>query len=84
LGSMAWAIGWPALQDAINQRIGSERRATIVSTASLMIRVAFLPIGSLASWIADHHGVQASLLLLAGVHITLGCVAVGVFKFVRV
>lgn len=81
LGSMSWAVGWPALQDAINQQIGSERRATIVSTASLMIRLAFMPIGALASHVADQHGVQSSLLVLAAFHIGLGLL-VGTTMFV--
>lgn len=75
LGSMSWAMGWPALQDIINRKIGSERRATVLSTAALMIRLAFMPIGAFLGGITDAYGIQASLMVLLGTHLVLGAVA---------
>lgn len=74
-GSMSWALGWPAVQDAINRQIDGSRRATVISAVSLAIRLAFMPIGVALSWVADHHGIQPSLLILGGVHAGLGVIA---------
>jgi len=83
LGSIAWAMGGPALQDAINHRVGSERRSTIISTSSLLTNMAFMPIGTIASAVADHHGIQASLLVLAGFHISLGVLVIALLLVMR-
>lgn len=74
LGSVSFCIGGPALEDAINQRVSSERRATVISTSSLLNNLIFLPVGSIASWVAEHHGVQNSLLTLSGFHIAMGLI----------
>jgi hypothetical protein len=83
LGSVAFCVGTPALEDAINHRVSSARRATIISTSSLLINLMFLPIGLIAGWVADHHGVQSSLLALAGFHISMGLIAAVLFKTIR-
>ncbi|MFN3826537.1 MAG: MFS transporter [Micavibrio sp.] len=62
VGSVMWGFGWPRVQSAINIRVSSERRASILSTASLMISLAFIPIGSTLGLASDHWGIQKALL----------------------
>jgi hypothetical protein len=84
LGTIAYAVGEPALQDAINTQVGSERRATVISAASLVIHMAFLPVAPLAGHVAQVYGVQASLLMLASFHLTCaGAVVVVMTAFKR-
>jgi len=64
ISNAAWGIGFPVMQDALNKRVGSERRATVLSVASLMIRFVFMPLGLVLGWIVDDYGVQAGLLFL--------------------
>ena len=66
-GSLIWGIGSPHVQDAINIRVGSERRATILSTASLMVHILFIPLSFVIGWIDEGHGIGASLIGLAGI-----------------
>jgi MFS family permease len=66
LGSSIWGFGWPRVQETINQAVGSERRATILSTASLMISLAFIPFSLLLGWIQETHSITTALLLHGG------------------
>ncbi len=66
ISNIAWGIGFPVMQDAINRRVDSSRRATILSVASLMMRVVFIPVGFALGWISDLYGLQVGLLALAG------------------
>ncbi len=81
IGSVMWGFGWPRVQSAINMRVSSERRATILSTASLMISLAFIPIGSTMGVVAGAWGIQNALLAL-GIFILIGGgLSLGVFVF---
>ena len=71
IGSIMYGFGWPRVQSAINMRVSSERRATILSTASLMINLAFIPVGALMGVITDKWGIQDGLLAL-GTFILIG------------
>ncbi len=65
-GTCLYGIGAPRVSEAINRRVGSERRATILSTQSLMVSLFFIPVGFVIGWISEHHGVQGALLGIAG------------------
>jgi MFS family permease len=65
-GSLIWGFGWPRMQDAINKRVSSVRRATILSTASLMMHVVSIPLFVLIGGVGDHLGIDMGLLTLAG------------------
>lgn len=81
IGSVMWGFGWPRVQSAINMRVSSERRATILSTASLMISLAFIPIGSAMGLVTGAWGIQNALLML-GVFILIGgSFSLGLFVF---
>lgn len=65
--SMMWGFGWPRVQEAINSRVPSARRATILSTASLLIGVVSIPLFTLTGRIEAAHGVQSAYAALAAV-----------------
>lgn len=73
-GTLAYAIGQPRVNNAINSRVGSERRATILSTAGLMPSVLFIPTSLVMGSIADHGGIQIALLYLGGQILVLGAI----------
>lgn len=63
-GSLFWGIGWPRVQDAINKRADSHHRATVLSTASMMIHLLFIPLSLMLGWVTDHHGIEMAVLCL--------------------
>jgi hypothetical protein len=65
-GTLAWAMGQPRINNAINSRVGSERRATVLSTASLMVHLLFIPTSVIVGAVSDRSGVQAGLLWIGG------------------
>lgn len=65
-GSLIWGFGWPRVQDAINKRTGSARRATILSAASLSIHIVSIPLLALAGKAEDIAGIAQALLFMAG------------------
>ena len=65
-GSMMFGIGWPRVQAAINKRVSSARRATILSTASLMIHVVAIPLMVVIGAVEKSGGITTALLFLAG------------------
>ena len=71
IGSVMFGFSWPRVQNAINMRVSSERRATILSTVSLMVNLAFIPVGSLMGIITGAYGIQGGLLAL-GLFILIG------------
>ncbi len=79
IGSVMWGFGWPRVQSAINMRVSSERRATILSTATLMINLAFIPIGSTVGIAADKWGIQNALLGLGTFILIGGGFSLGLF-----
>ncbi|HEY0901859.1 MAG TPA: MFS transporter [Micavibrio sp.] len=78
-GSVMWGFGWPRVQSAINMRVSSERRATILSTASLMISLAFIPIGSTLGLVSDAWGIQKALTALGLFILMGGSMGLGIF-----
>jgi MFS family permease len=65
-GTCLYGIGQPRVSEAINKRVTSERRATILSTQNLMVSLFFIPVSSAIGWIVDRHGVQGGLIGIAG------------------
>jgi predicted MFS family arabinose efflux permease len=54
-------IATPVLKDYINQRTGSDIRATVMSLRDLAIRVFFAIFAPLAGWFTDHYSLGAGL-----------------------
>jgi MFS family permease len=72
LGTLIWGFGWPRVQETINRAVGSERRATILSTCSLMYSLAFIPMSMLLGWIEEEHDITYAMLAHGLVVFTLG------------
>ena len=72
IGPSLWGFGWPRLQETINHAVGSERRATILSSANLIIALAFIPFSLILGWVEDLHGIATALLVQAGIIMLLG------------
>lgn len=64
-GSCLYGIAMPRVSEAINSRVGSERRATILSTQSLMTSLLFIPVSTVMGWVSDAHGITGALLGIA-------------------
>jgi hypothetical protein len=64
----------PRINTAINSRVGPERRATILSTASLMVHLLFIPSSLIVGAVSDHGGIGAGLAWMAGQLLVLGAV----------
>lgn len=64
-GTCLYGIASPRVGEAINRQVGSERRATILSTQNLMVSLLFIPISLLTGRISDDYGVQGALLIIA-------------------
>ena len=71
-GSCVYGTTLPRVNEAINRLVGSERRATILSTQSLMTNLLAIPLSGMTGWVSGLWGVTGSLyaialwLLLAG------------------
>lgn len=64
-GSCLYGIAGPRVSEAINNRVDSARRATILSTQSLMVNLAFIPVSFYLGWLSDLFGVRGALLGIA-------------------
>lgn len=64
-GSCIYGSTSPRVNEAINRLVGSERRATILSTQSFMTNLLAIPISALTGWASGYGGVQTSLFMIA-------------------
>ena len=64
LSSIAYGFGMPLIQDVINARVESSRRASIVSTANLAGRLFFIPLGAVVGQAVDHYGIDTAIVLM--------------------
>lgn len=65
LSSAAWGYGWPAVQAAMNARIGEARRATLLSVANMALKLAFVPLSAVIGLLEQHAGAAGALTGLA-------------------
>lgn len=65
-GSCLYGMAAPRVSEEINSRVGSERRATILSTQNLMVNLLFIPVSTMIGWISGHYGITGALLGIAG------------------
>jgi MFS family permease len=73
-GTLSYATMQPRINTAINSRVGPERRATILSTASLMVHLLFIPSSLIVGAVSDHGGIGTGLAWMAGQLLVLGAV----------
>jgi MFS family permease len=64
-GSCIYGATSPRVNEAINRLVGSERRATILSTQSLMTNLLAIPLSSVTGWISGLWGVRGTLYAIA-------------------
>lgn len=65
-GTVVFGLCWPRAQAAINRRVESARRATILSAANLGVHLVSVPLMLVTGWITDEAGVRWALLFMAG------------------
>ena len=64
IGGTIWGITGPLIQEMTNSRVGTERRATMLSLQSFGVRLTFIPISVVAGWLSEDHDIAAALLFL--------------------
>ncbi|MEC9292275.1 MAG: MFS transporter [Pseudomonadota bacterium] len=64
LGGLAWGMGRPLMEAAVNRRIESDRRSTVMSVGSVLHRLAFVPLTFVAGPTAEAYGVKAAMVAL--------------------
>ena len=74
-GTIAYACGQPRINAAINGMVGSERRATVLSTASLMVHVLFIPSSLMVGYVSEVTDIHGALFFIAGEITVLGALA---------
>jgi predicted MFS family arabinose efflux permease len=65
-GTLVYAMAQPRINAGINTRVGPERRATILSTASLMVHLLFIPSSIIVGAMSESGGISSALLWMAG------------------
>ncbi len=61
-GTCLFGAASPLVNDVINSHVGSERRATILSTQNLITSLLFIPVSMAIGHVSTLRGIQASLL----------------------
>lgn len=79
VGSLIWGFGNPRVQTAINDRVGSERRAAILSTANMMVSLMFIPLGLVAGYISENYDIGVTFMSLSVWVLLSGLIAMAVW-----
>ncbi len=64
-GSCLYGLANPRVSEAINRRVDSSRRATVLSTQGLVTSLFFVPTSLAVGAVNDHYGVSGGLLAIA-------------------
>lgn len=78
-GTCLYGLAAPRVSEVVNRHVGSERRATVLSTQSLLCALVFMPLSLLMGRAEKDHGVDGMLLGmslwlgLAGLCLLLWC-----------
>lgn len=64
-GTCIYGMASPRVNEVINKHVDSARRATVLSTQSLLVSTLFIPLSSVMGMLSKHAGIQAVLLGLA-------------------
>jgi MFS family permease len=64
-GSCLYGIANPRVSETINRHVDPARRATVLSTQSLLVSLLFIPLSRIMGLVSKAHGVQGMLLSLA-------------------
>jgi len=63
-GTCLYGMAWPRVSDSLNEKVGSERRATILSTLSLLRSLMFMPTSFVLGKVSSKSGIQEALVAL--------------------
>lgn len=77
---LVYGYATPVTGHAINSRVESRRRATILGAKGLVSNLVFILTASLAGWISETHGVFTAMLILSAVLASTGFVAYACLK----
>lgn len=78
-GSCLYGLAAPRVSEVVNRHVGSERRATVLSTQSLLCSFVFMPLSMLMGHAEKAHGVAGMLmamsawLMMAGLCLVVWC-----------
>ncbi|MEZ0260760.1 MAG: MFS transporter [Alphaproteobacteria bacterium] len=64
-GTCIYGMTAPRVSEAINRHVDSSRRATVLSTQSLLVSLLFMPVSAVMGRVSEAYGVQAVLVSLA-------------------
>lgn len=64
-GSCLYGLANPRVSEAINDRVDSARRATVLSTQGLMTNLFFMPLSLTIGWVSEGWGINQSMLAIA-------------------
>ena len=65
-GTCLYGLAAPRVSEAINRNVGSDRRATVLSTQSLITSMVFIPLSTGMGHVADSYSVTSMLAAMAG------------------
>lgn len=82
MGSIIYGLADPRIKDAINKRVGSERRATILSTKNLLVELFFIPVSLIAGWASDM-GSTSNALYTIVVWLMLAIFCLGAWEYYK-
>lgn len=80
LGTLAYGAGQPRINSAINDLVGAERRATILSTNSQAVQLLFIPSSLIVAQVEHAYGIHVAMAYMACQLAVLACVAVFLLK----
>lgn len=80
-GTLVYATAQPRINAGINSRVGPERRATILSTANLMVHILFIPSSIIVGEMSEAGGISSALAWMAGQLLVLS--GIGLFLWNR-
>lgn len=81
-GTCIYGMTAPRVSEAINRHVDSSRRATILSTQSLLVSLLFIPVSAVMGRVSEGYGVQAVLVSLV-LWLCVAGVALAVFGLRR-
>ena len=79
-GTIAYACGQPRINSAINNNVGSERRATVLSSASLTVHVLFIPSSLIVGYVHNATDIHGTLFFIAGELMVLGGISLWLWQ----
>lgn len=81
-GSFIFGMANPRVTSAINKRVGSERRATILSTMNLLRSLFFIPLSFAVGWLVENKNINWGLNSLTA-WLSLAGLCLGIWAYLK-